>query len=508
MRPTDTAEPLTPWDEHNQTLWSHVHPEDWTDPPPEGRYNLVVLGAGTAGLIAAAGAAGLGAKVALIEKHMMGGDCLNTGCVPSKALIRAARAAADVRDAASFGVELSGELPKVDFSKVMERMRRLRADISHHDSAGRFRDLGVDVFLGAGTFVAQDAIEVNGTRLHFAKAVIATGARAFVPPIPGLAAAGFLTNESVFSLTDLPPRLGVIGAGPIGCELAQSFARFGAEVHLVELDHRVLPHEDPEASALVHASLSRDGVQLHVAHELTRVQNSGDHPVLHLSGDEDQEVEVDAILLAIGRAANTEHLGLDAAGVKVHPKGIEVDDHLRTSNPRVFAAGDVAQPFHFTHAADHTARIVIRNALFGGRQRLSALNMPRATYTAPEVAHVGWTVADLEGRGIEYRTFTQDFASVDRCILDGETEGFARVHIAANSDRIFGATVVGKNAGNLISEVSVAMAGGMGLGSLASVIHPYPTQAEVFPKLGSQFMRTRLTPMVAKGMDAWLSFTR
>jgi len=500
--------PLTPWDSHNQTLMGHVSPTDWTNPTPDGRYNLVVVGAGTAGLVTAIVAAGLGAKVAMVEKHMLGGDCLNTGCVPSKALIAAAHAAANVRSAPSFGVQGSGELPPVDFGAVMERMRALRATIAVHDSAARFRDLGIDVFLGAGTFVGKDTLEVDGAKLEFKRAAIATGARAFVPPIPGLAESGFLTNETVFSLTELPPRLGVIGGGPIGCELAQAFARFGSEVHLVELADRILPREEADASQLVHDAMLKDGVSMHVGHKLTEVRG-GESKALMLDGEDGaKEVVVDAILVAIGRAPNVEGLGLEAAGVQFHRKGVQVDDFLRTTNPRIYAAGDVAQKYQFTHTADFNARIVVRNALFLGRQRLSSLNVPWATFTDPEVAHVGLTVADAEERGVEMRTFTEQFSSVDRAILDGETEGYARVHIAGNSDRILGATIVGKGAGDLISEFSVAMAGGMGLGALASVIHPYPTRAEIIPKLANAYNRTRFTPFVAGASKRFLALTR
>ena len=486
-----------------------MHPDDWTNPTPKGRYNLVVIGAGTACLIAAAGAAGLGARVALVERHMLGGDCLNFGCVPSKAMIRSGHAAAAVRDAGRFGVEVSGELPAVDFARVMERMRALRADLSHHDSAERFSELGVDVYIGDARFTSTDAVEVEDQTLTFARAIIATGARAVVPAIPGLSDVDFLTNKTVFSLTALPARLGVLGAGPIGCELAQTFARLGARVHLLEQAERVLPREDPEASALVHGALERDGVTVYVGHPLSEVRSDGDVKLLVSAGKGGtEEVAVDQLLLATGRRPNVEGLGLDATGVTTHPRGITLDDHLRTENPRVFAAGDVAQPFHFTHAADHSARIALRNALFMGRERLSGLVVPWATFTDPEVAHVGLTVSEMDARGLRYRTYTQTMDTVDRALIDGETEGFARVHVAANTDRILGATVVGKNAGSLISEVSAAIAGGLGLGQFTSIIHPYPTQADVFSKLANQVQRERLTPAVSKLMETWMSLTR
>ncbi len=300
---------IEPWDLHNEGLVRNVHPPEWVNPKPSGRYNLVVIGAGTAGLVTAAGAAGLGAKVALIERDLMGGDCLNVGCVPSKALLRCARAYADIRDAAQFGVEVPPDT-RVNFPAVMDRMRRLRAQLSKTDSAWRFRDLGVDVFLGAGRFISAEAVEVDGTRLSFKKAVIATGARAAAPPIPGLAETGFLTNETVFRLTELPRRLAVIGAGPIGCELGQAFARFGSEVTLVVMP-QILPQADRRAAAVLQAALERDGVRILLG-KVLRVEASGGEKLLHVDvGDTSETLRADAILVGVGRAPNVEGLGLE-----------------------------------------------------------------------------------------------------------------------------------------------------------------------------------------------------
>ncbi|HQU45052.1 MAG TPA: FAD-dependent oxidoreductase, partial [Pirellulales bacterium] len=345
-------------------------------PRPAARYNLIVFGAGTAGLVTAAGAAGLGAKVALIERRLMGGDCLNVGCVPSKALIRAARAAADVRDAGQYGVEVPPGA-RVDFPAVMARLRRLRAGISHHDSAKRFTSLGVDVFLGSGKFTGRNTAEVAGQTLRFRKAVIATGARATALPIDGLAAAGFLTNETVFSLTELPRRLAVIGAGPIGCELAQAIARFGAKVTLLEALRQILPREDRDAAQIVEQSLLRDGVAIDCCAKITAVRRDGDEKVLSLDMDGSlSELRVDEILVGVGRAPNVEGLGLEAAGVVYDKSGVTVNDRLQTSNPAIYAAGDICSSFKFTHAADALARIAIQNALFLGRAK--ANRGPRA----------------------------------------------------------------------------------------------------------------------------------
>jgi len=499
---------VEPLDTYNRMLVANVHPPDWTNPTPSGRYNLVVLGAGTAGLVTAAGAAGLGARVALIEKHLMGGDCLNVGCVPSKALIRAARAAADVKDSGEFG----GRVPEgaeVDFPAVMARMRRLRAGISPHDSAARFRDLGVDVYLGGGRFAGPDTVEVDGQTLRFKKAVIATGARASAPPIPGLDKVDYLTNETVFSLTSLPRRLAVIGAGPIGCELAQAFARFGSEVIVLEVMHQILGREDRDAAAIVEASLRRDGVAINCCAKITDIREDGPEKVISLERDgRTEELRVDAILVGVGRAPNVEGIGLEAAGVGHDKNGVTVDDRLRTSNSRIFAAGDVASRFKFTHAADALARIAIQNALFLGRAKASALTIPWCTYTDPEIAHVGLYEQEAKDQGVPVATFVQELAGVDRAIIDGESEGFVKVHVRAGTDQILGATIVARHAGEMISELTLAMVGGLGLKQLARTIHPYPTQAEAMKRVGDAYSRTRLTPMVKRLFERWLSWTR
>jgi pyruvate/2-oxoglutarate dehydrogenase complex dihydrolipoamide dehydrogenase (E3) component len=501
---------LTPWDEHNRTLVANVHPPDWKNPTPARRYNLVVIGAGTAGLVAAAGAAGLGARVALLERELMGGDCLNVGCVPSKALIRAARAWADLKRAGEFGIRVP-DAADTDFGAVMERMRRLRAAISPTDSAARFRSLGVDVFLGEGRFSGRDAVHVGDAALRFSRALIATGARAAAPAIPGLAEAGYLTNETVFSLTELPARLAVIGAGPIGCELAQAFARFGAAVWLFDSEQQVLKREDPDAAKRVQQALIHDGVRLGLGREIKRVER-GDRgkKILHVQfGGSAETVAVDAILVGVGRAPNVEGLDLELAGVDFDTRrGVHVDDRLRTSNRRIFAAGDVCSEYKFTHNSDFQARIVIQNALFLGRARASALTVPWCTYTDPEVAHVGLSEREAQARGIAIRTFVQEMHDVDRAVLDGETDGFVKVHVRSGTDRIVGATIVARHAGEMLSELTVAMVKRVGLGALGNVIHPYPTQADAIRKLGDAYNRTRLTPRIKRLLGAWLAWRR
>ncbi len=501
--------PILPWDEHNQSLVSSVAPPDWTPPRPAEVYNLVVVGGGTAGLVTAAGAAGLGAKVALVERHFLGGDCLNTGCVPSKALLGAARAVDQVRNAAEWGIHFSGT-PEVRFEEVMERMRRTRASISPHDSAARFQSLGVDVFFGEARFQSTDRLMVGeSTELRFRKAVIATGARPTIPAIPGLDQVPFLTNETLFQLTALPKRLAVIGAGPIGCEMAQAFARFGSSVSLIETGHGILPREERDAAQAVQQRLERDGVRLFCCGKSLRITKGKDGSRIQLSSHEvEQDLVVDQILVATGRTPNVEGLGLENAGVEWNPKGVTVDDHLRTTQRTIFACGDVCSRFQFTHAADFMARIVLQNALFLGRAKASGLVIPWCTYTSPELARVGLSSKEAEERGIPITTYTHEMSKVDRAILEGETEGFVRVHLQRGKDRIVGATAVGSNAGEMISEITLAMRANLGLRTIGSTLHPYPTRSEAIRKLGDLYNRDRLTPGIKRWMNRWLSWQR
>jgi pyruvate/2-oxoglutarate dehydrogenase complex dihydrolipoamide dehydrogenase (E3) component len=501
---------ISPWDRHNQELAANVHPPDWVNPEPSGRYNLVVVGAGTAGLVTAAGAAGLGARVALVERHLMGGDCLNVGCVPSKTLLRSARAAAEVRAAAEFGVMVGGEGVVVDFAGVMERVRALRAGISKHDSAKRFRDLGVDVFLGAGKFLDGETVEVSGKKLRFKRAVIATGGRAAQPKIDGLAEAGFLTNETVFSLTEQPARLAVIGGGPIGCELAQGFARLGSRVTLLHKNEHLLDREDAEAAALIQKQFSREQIEVVTGADIVRASKSAGGKTLYFrSALGTVEVTVDEILVAAGRAPNIEGLNLEAAGVAGDPReGILVNDYLQTSNRRIYAAGDVCMKWKFTHAADAAARVVIQNALFIKSRRVSTLLMPWCTYTDPEVAHVGLYEREATDQGFKVATYTQPLSGVDRAVTDGEENGFVKIHVRRDTNHILGATIVARHAGEMISEISVAMAGRLQLTDLGNVIHPYPTQAEAIRKCADACNRARLTPGVKGMLSRWLRWRR
>jgi pyruvate/2-oxoglutarate dehydrogenase complex dihydrolipoamide dehydrogenase (E3) component len=509
---------VLPRDEHNLDLIRQTHPPDWKNPTPQGKYDLVAIGGGTAGIIAALGTAGLGGRSALIERHLLGGDCLNYGCVPSKALIRAARAAYESLRIADCGLRievseqstirnLQSAMAPQSFTQAMQRMRRLRAQISHHDSAQRFASLGVDVFLGSAKFTGPQSLEVGGQRLEFKRCVIATGARAAKADIQGIDQVGYLTNETLFSLTELPQRLIVVGGGPIGCEMAQTFRRFGSHVELVHRGRRLLPKDDPAAAEVIQKQFSREGMALHLVAKPVRCEQAADGKrlVIDVAGGQ-QSLVADAILVAVGRAANVEGLGLEEAGIKYSPRGVEVNDFLRTSNPRIYAAGDIAGHYQFTHAADAMARACIQNAFFFGRKRLSRMVMPWCTYTDPEVAHVGLTADAAAKQGIAIDSYPEELRRVDRAVLDGEEEGFAVVHCRRGTGKVVGATIVARHAGEMIGEVSLLMTAGLSLGTLAGTIHAYPTQVEVLKRIADQYNKTRLTPLVARLLRTVMSW--
>lgn len=519
MNPADTLRapadwpssvPLPPYDAHNARLVANVAPRDWCDPVARDRYHLVIIGAGTAGLVTAAVASALGARVALIERHLFGGDCLNVGCVPSKALLGAARAWHHARRAAAEfgGPAVSGD---GDIGAVMARLRRLRADISPVDSVERYRSLGVDVFLGNAMFAGPETVNVNGQSLRFRRAVIATGARAAVPAIPGLADTPFDTNETLFTLTARPEHLLVIGGGPIGVEMAQAFARFGGRVTLVHSGAQLLPRDDADAGAVVAQALATDGVRVLNGARLTAVSHRREHgtpgrfTIAAEVNGEPLHLEGDRLLVAAGRTPNVDGLGLEAAGIAATARGVVVDARLRTSNRRVFAIGDVAGPLQFTHVADAHARLVVANALFFGigGGRADRLVVPRVTYTDPEVAHVGYTADEAAQAGVAIETIRVDLAHNDRALLDGASEGFLKVHLAAGTDRIVGATLVASHAGEMIGEMAVAMTNRIGLGGVGRTIHAYPTQAEVFRRAADAWRRTRFTPRARRLMDHW-----
>jgi pyruvate/2-oxoglutarate dehydrogenase complex dihydrolipoamide dehydrogenase (E3) component len=350
---------------------------------------------------------------------------------------------------------------------------------------------------------------VNGSTIRFRNAVIATGARAAAPPIPGLAEAGFLTNETVFSLTALPRRLAVIGAGPIGCEMSQAFRRLGADVWLLETHSQILAREDRDAAEVLEQAFVRDGVHLVLGCTILRVERRGPEKLIQFSRNgTHSDLAVDEILVGAGRAPNVEGLNLEAAGVVCTRDGVQVNDYLQTTNPRIYGAGDICLPHKFTHTADATARIVLQNALFLGRKKVSALVIPWCTYTDPEIAHVGVSEREARERGIPVETFVRPLREVDRAIADGDEEGFVKVHVKQGTDRILGATIVARHAGDMLGEITVAMVGNLGLKTIANVIHPYPTQAEAIRQVADAYNRTRLTPWIKKLLSLWLGWMR
>jgi len=499
--------PIPVQDAHERERLQNIHPSEWRNPQPKDQYNLVVVGAGTAGLVAAHAAAALGAKVALSERHLLGGDCLNIGCVPSKSLIRSARLYAEMRDAKRYGGQSPADI-HVDFSSVMQRMRGIRARISRVDSVRRLTEAGVDVFFGTARFCATDALIVDGAKLRFKKALIATGARPDTPSIPGIAEAGYLTNENVFDLIELPRRLMVIGGGPLGCELAQAFCRFGAQTIIAEEKPMFLPKEERDAAQILSNAFTRDGIEVRLNTEAVNVRmEQGQKLVDLVSADYKSTVAVDAILAGTGRVPNVDNMDLEAAGVDYDNKaGIRVNDFLQTSNPRIYAAGDACLEHKFTHTADASARIVVQNALFLGRKRLSALTIPWCTYTDPEIAHVGLYVRGAQAQDIPVKTFTIPMHDVDRAITDSEQEGFVKIHVKEGTDRILGATIVARHAGEMINEITLAMVTGIGLRTLSRVIHAYPTQAEAIRKAADAYSRSRLTPTVKWLFQRWLAW--
>ena len=491
---------------HDRELLDNARPPAWRNPQPREPYHLLVIGAGPAGLVAARGATALGARVALVERHLLGGDCLNHGCVPSKTLIRTARLYAEMRNAANFGALPPNDI-QVDFPMAMERMRRIRTRISRVDSAARLAADGIDVFFGTARFTSGDAVDVDGIRLRFKKAMIATGSRSMLPAIPGLAEAGFLTNETVFDLTVLPPSLLMIGGGPLGCELAQAFCRFGSRTVIVHAEPLFLPKEERDAAQILAEALARDGVEIHLNTKVVNVRVEGGKKIVEtINAGNVATIAVDQILTGIGRVPAVGGLDLEAAGVVYDDKsGIQVDDFLRTTNPRIYAAGDVCLQHKFTDSADASARIVVQNALFLGRKRVSALTIPWCTYTDPEIAHVGLYVKEARERGIPVKTFTVPMHDVDRAVADGEENGFVKIHVREGSDKILGATVVARHAGEMINGISLAMVAGIGLRTLARVIHTYPTQAEAIRLAANAYTRTRLTPFIGWLLRKWVN---
>lgn len=474
-----SAVTIAPFDAPNRKTIAQGHPTDWQSPQPKDVYELVIIGGGPAGLTAAITAAKGGHTVAMVERNLTGGTCVNFGCTPSKSLIRAARAVYQARDGEKFGYRLD-TAPRVDFAAVMTRVREMRASSSSFDAVSVAAGAGTDVFLGDASFVGADTIEVEGRRLRFQKALIASGGRAAVPDIPGLDTAHYLTNETVFELTELPRRLVCVGAGTINCELAQAFCRLGSEVDLVGSKGSLLAAEASEASKVITKRLIAEGVRLHLGVRATQVD--GGQKRLTLSNG--SELAYDALLIATGRKVNVDGMGLEAARVKFSASGIETDDYLRTTNPAVYAAGDVTLPEKYTHAAIATAKLAVANALDGAGKRLSDLVIPHCTYTDPEVAQVGITPQEAAERGIAIHTHRLELSKIARAIIDGEADGFIALY--THQRAIVGAMFVAAHAGESLPILTLAVMQKMAPADLAAVIHCYPTQVEAIQRVAAQ----------------------
>lgn len=476
-------------------------------------YDIVAIGGGTAGLVTAAGAAALGARTALVERDRLGGDCLWTGCVPSKAMIGSARIAEAFRRAAAFG--LAPADPRPDGARVLESVREVRTRIQPHDDPARFRAMGVDVVEGEARFVSPREVEVDGRRIRSRKFVVATGSRPAVPPIPGLEEAGYYTNETAFDRESIPASVLIVGAGPIGIEFAQAYRRLGTGVTVVEMEPRVLPREEPEVAGRLRAILEAEGIRILTGRRAARASREGSAAELAVEGGNGPEappretLRAEEILVATGRRPHVERLGLEEAGVEVGPAGIAVDGRMRTSQRHIYAAGDVTGGLLFTHVADHEARAAVQNALFPffpSRVRYDAV--PWCTFSDPELARVGLTEEEARERhGDGVRAYTYDLAELDRAIADRAAQGCVKL-VTDRKGKLLGGHILAHSAGTMVVEVALAMERGLKIGTLSRLVHPYPTMAEGVRRAADGYYRGRLTPRARRWLDRYLSLSR
>ena len=498
---------FTPEDDpHDMRMRSAVRPADWAERVRD-EYDFVAIGGGTAGLVATAGAAHLGARTLLVEKDLLGGDCLVTGCVPSKALLHAGSIARQVRNASARGIR-TGQV-KIDTAEVMRTLRATRATIAQTDGAERWRDRGVDVAFGRAKFTGAKTLTIDGRPIRFKRALIATGARPRIPEIPGLDEVAPLTSETVFELAELPRRIVVIGGGPIGSEISQAMARLGSEVTLVQKGAHLLSRDDPEAAELLAESLRADGVDLRLKTAVVRTRREADGNVVTLrNSDGETELGCQEVLVATGRVPNVKGIGLEEAGVAFDERGVKVDKLHRTSNRRIYAAGDVCSRLQFTHAAWAQAEYAVLNALLPVRFDVNARHIPHVTYTDPEVAHVGLSIEELARRGDGVHTLTVPITESDRARVEGETRGFARVHLRRGTDRPLAATVVGRNAGEVIAQLGLLIQQRRGLGDVAKTVYAYPTFNELVSRLADEYNFRRVTPGWRRLLRWWFARLR
>jgi pyruvate/2-oxoglutarate dehydrogenase complex dihydrolipoamide dehydrogenase (E3) component len=466
----------------------------------KNRNDLVVIGGGAGGLVVASVAAQLGLRVALVEKSpRLGGDCLHSGCVPSKTLLHTAKVASLMRRGAEFGLDALS--PRVNMGRISDHVHAVIDHIQRHDDPERFRAYGCDVLFGPALFTDPYTVQVNGRPLHGRRFVIATGSRPAVPPIPGLDAVAYLTNESVFDLRDLPRRLVVLGGGPIGVELAQAFSRLGSAVCLVERLAELLPHEDPEISILLRQQLASEGVRILTSTTVQRVYMRGQE--IHVECDGGNSLQADKLLVATGRKPGVDDLGLEAAGVEYDARGVKVDSRLRTSQKHIFACGDVCGPYQFTHMAEYQAGIVISNAVFRFPKRINYRVVPRVTYTDPELAHVGLTAQEATAQGIKTELLSFPFSGIDRAVAEVEPYGLSK--FVTRKGRLLGATILGPHAGELIHELALGMQTGATLHDLSATIHAYPTLAQIHRRTANSGLSGRLFSRGTRRLVKWMN---
>lgn len=460
-------------------------------------YDIAVIGGGAAGLVVAAGAAALGAKAVIVEKNALGGDCLYYGCVPSKTLIHSAKVAQTLRDAARFGI--AGQTPDIHIADVMQRVQAVIKQIEPNDSPERFTALGVKVIFGSGHFTDEATFLVNGEALQAKKFVIATGTRPAIPPISGIDQVPFLTNESIFSAQEKIPHLLILGGGPIGCEMAQSFRRLGSQVTLFDMAPRLLPREDQDMGAVVAAQFEQEGMQLHFGVQVLKIERQNGGVQVVLKHDQHGEIRLSGshLLVAAGRKPNLENLGLENAGVALEKGRLVLDARLRTTSQNIYACGDVAGPYLFTHMAEHQAGVVLKNALFHWPSKVQNSAIPWCTFTDPELARVGLSEEEAQQQGIVHRVYRFPFVEIDRAVAEGETVGMAKI-ITSLRGKLLGACIAGPQAGELIAEYALAIRKGMKASDLSNTIHVYPTLAQINRRVADQRLKEALTPVRKK----------